>query len=353
MKRFKLYKSSAHCILGFFFILTTLALLPVQPVFSCSRIVCETGNGTYITGRTMDWIDPKAQTSLWIFPRGMNRTGGDQKNAVKWTSKYGSIVASFYDIASADGMNEKGLVGNVLYLIETDYGDPAGKPTIKVGAWLQYYLDNFASVKEATKAMVDPNFAVIAPALPNGMEAAVHISLSDPTGDSAIFEFLEGKLVIHHGPEFNVMTNSPPYDQQLAINHYWEQIGGTRFLPGTIMAADRFVRLSYNLKASPKYKDSKLALASVFSQIRAISVPLGMTDESRPNLSMTLWRTVADHGKNIFYFETATMPAMCWIDLNKVDFAKDQKVKKIAISTDTDISGEVSALFKPAKPFKW
>jgi len=353
MKRFKLYKSSVHCILGFFFILATLVLLPVQPVFSCSRIVCETGNGTYITGRTMDWGDTSMKTSLWIFPRGMERNGETSPNTLKWTSKYGSIVISFYEIASVDGMNEKGLVANALYLAETDYGTPDQKPTIKIGGWLQYYLDNFATVKDAVRAMTPLGFTVIAPTLPNGREATAHISLSDPTGDSAIFEFLEGKLVIHHGPEFNVMTNSPPYDQQLAINHYWEQIGGTRFLPGTIMAADRFVRLSYNLKASPKYKDSKLALASVFSQIRAISVPLGMTDESRPNLSMTLWRTVADHGKNIFYFETATMPAMCWIDLNKVDFAKNQKVKKIAISTDTDISGEVSALFKPAKPFKW
>jgi penicillin V acylase-like amidase (Ntn superfamily) len=36
----------------------------------------------------------------------------------------------------------------------------------------------------------------------------------DPSGDSAILEYLGGKLVTHHGPEYKVMTNSPPYDQQ-------------------------------------------------------------------------------------------------------------------------------------------
>jgi choloylglycine hydrolase len=40
------------------------------------------------------------------------------------------------------------------------------------------------------------------------------------------------------------MTNSPTYDQQLALNRYWEQIGGTTMLPGTNRAADRFVRAS-------------------------------------------------------------------------------------------------------------
>ena len=33
--------------------------------------------------------------------------------SVKWTSRYGSVIASAWDIATADGMNEKGLVANV------------------------------------------------------------------------------------------------------------------------------------------------------------------------------------------------------------------------------------------------
>jgi choloylglycine hydrolase len=65
-------------------------------------------------------------------------------------------------------------------------------------------------------------------------------------------------------------------------------IGGDKFLPSTISAADRFARLSYNLKASPKYKDPGLAVASAFSQIRAMSVPLGMSDPDQPNISSTL-----------------------------------------------------------------
>jgi penicillin V acylase-like amidase (Ntn superfamily) len=268
-----------------------LLLLPVgQAAQACSRILYETGTGTYIVGRGMDWNDPTAKTSLWIFPEGMKRDGGIGRSPVEWTSKYGSLAASFYDAATVDGMNEAGLVGNVLYLAESDYGDPdkSGKPTISIGAWLQYFLDRYATVGEAIEAMQDPPFAVVAPMLPNGRAASAHLSISDPSGDSAIFEYLGGELVIHHGPECRVMTNSPIYEQQIALNTYWDLVGGNNMLPGTISAADRFVRLSYNLKASPKFKDRRMAVAAVFSQMRAIGVPLGMSDPAHPNISSTL-----------------------------------------------------------------
>ena len=335
--------------------LSILGAIPVQHADACTRIVYETGNRNFITGRTMDWMDPKAQTALWVFPRGMKRDGGVGTNPIKWTSKYGSVVTSFYDVGSADGMNEKGLAGNILYLKETVWGDAAktGKPTLSAGAWAQYFFDNFATVKEAVDAMADPAFAIIAPALPNGHAAGLHLSLSDSTGDSAILEYVDGKLVIHHGPQYPVMTNSPTFDQQLALNAYWEQVGGTNALPGTIRAADRFVRASHNLKLSTKYKEPELAVASVFSQIRAISVPLGLADPANPNNAMTLWRTVADHEAKRYYFESVIFPAISWIDFSKVDFSEGTAPKSIRIERGQALAGELSASFKAAEPFKW
>ena len=347
-------KRATKCVAAFSALaLMTTALTPWRSADACSRILYETGNATYIVGRSLDWNDPTAKTALWVFPRGMKRDGTG-KNPIKWTSKYGSVVTSFYDAGTPDGMNEKGLVGNMLYLTESEYGDPAktGKPTLSVAVWMQYFLDNYATVKEAVDAMKDLPFTVVAPVLPNGRAAVQHLSLSDPSGDSAIFEYLGGKLVIHHGPQYKVLTNSPTYDQQLALNAYWDQIGGNRFLPGTIGAADRFVRLSYNLKSSPKYKDERLAVASVFSQMRAIGVPLGMADPNHPNISMTLWRTVADQGTKVYYFESAILPALLWVDLKKIDFNEGSSARTIPINTNSPL-GDVTAKFKPAEPFKW
>ena len=324
-------------------------------VRGCSRILYETGTGSYIVGRSMDWNDFNAKTSLWVFPQGLKRDGNAGNNSVKWTSKYGSLVASFYDAATVDGMNEKGLAGNVLYLAESDYGDPAeiGKPTLSIGGWLQYLFDNYATVKEVVDAMQDPPFAVVAPVLPNGRAASGHLSISDPTGDSAILEYLDGKLVIHHGPQFTIMTNSPTYDQQLALTAYWDQIGGKNMLPGTISAADRFVRLSYNLKSSPNFKDRDIAIAAVMSQMRAIGVPLGMEDPDRPNISSTLWRSVIDHDANRYYFESAILPAVFWVDLEKFDLKPGAKVLMLPIERGQPYAGEVSAQFQAAEPFEW
>ncbi|MGD8480363.1 MAG: linear amide C-N hydrolase [Methyloceanibacter sp.] len=322
---------------------------------ACSRLLYETGDGSYIIARSMDWNDPMAATSLWVFPQGMQRDGGIGDNPLTWTSKHGSVITSFYDAASVDGINDKGLMGNVLYLAESDYGDAVkiGKPTISIGAWLQYFLDNYATVKEAVAAMQDSPFTVVAPVLPNGRPASGHLSLADSSGDSAIFEYLDGKLVIHHGPEYRVMTNSPTFDQQLALDSYWQLIGGDKFLPGTISAADRFARLSYNLQASPKFKDPQLALASAFSQIRAMSVPIGMSDPDHPNISSTLWRTVADDEAKRYFFESAVFPAVFWVDLENVDLGPGASPMRLEVDPEKPMAGEVSANFQKTEPFAW
>ncbi|WP_149184843.1 linear amide C-N hydrolase [Streptomyces sp. TRM49041] len=318
----------------------------------CSKITYRTGTGTFITGRGMDWNDPTAETALWALPAGMRRDGTAGPDPIGWTSRFGSVVASFYGGATCDGMNTAGLVVNVLYLAESEYGEPGtdGRPTISIGAWSQYYLDNFATVAEAVDATRGDPFAIVAPVLPNGRAATAHLSLSDASGDCAVIEYLEGRPVVHHGPQHRVMTNSPVYDQQLALNTYWDLIGGNSMLPGTISAADRFVRLSYHLKSCPEYEDPRLAVASVFSQMRAIGVPLGMEDRDHPNISSTLWRTVADHDARRYYFESTVEPSVVWVDLDQLDLGTGADVMALDVVRD-GLAGEVSAAFRPRKPF--
>ncbi len=137
------------------FIAFALITIGVPQAEACTRVLYETGTGTYIVGRSMDWNDLKMETDFWIFPRGMKRDGGVGPGSVTWTSKYGSVTISIYDMATSDGINEAGMAGNLLYLAESDFGDPAArkKPTISVGAWLQYLLDNYGTVAETVEAM--------------------------------------------------------------------------------------------------------------------------------------------------------------------------------------------------------
>ncbi|MCB1488305.1 MAG: linear amide C-N hydrolase [Bauldia sp.] len=328
----------------------------------CTRAVYLGSEDTVITGRSMDWAEDMG-TNLWAFPRGMERDGAAGPGSPKWTSKYGSLIASAYDIGTADGVNEAGLTVNLLYLAESDYGTTEGRPPLSMAVWAQYVLDNFGTVAEAVDAIGKEPFRVVTAELPNGKAAQLHLSLSDPTGDSAIFEYLVGKLVIHHGKQYQVMTNSPSYDQQLALSAYWEQIGGLTFLPGTNRAADRFARASFLIKAIPtevaqgyisavpQHTYANQAAASVLSVMRSVSVPLGITTPDQPNISSTLWRTVSDQKDKVYFFDSATSPNTFWVPLADLDFSPGAPVKKLTVAGGTIHSANAAKDFVESKPF--
>ncbi len=339
-------------IIGIFTFLSSLMLLAIVPASACTRAVYQGPDGLIITGRSMDWRD-EIPANLWLFPRGMQRHGAVGPNSISWTSKYGSIVASAFDIASSDGMNEKGLVANLLWLAETRY--PEYGPTQKgltVAAWVQYVLDNFATVDEAVKALRKEPFVVVSANIPGTDRfATLHLSISDGKGDNAIFEYVDGKLVIHHDMAYTVMTNSPVFEKQIALNDYWEQIGGLTMLPGTNRAADRFVRASFYMNAIPKTGDSRIAVASVFSVIRNASVPFGISSAEEPNISSTRWRSVSDQKNRVYYFETTLTPSTFRVDLKRVDFDAKKPVKKLLVDNNQTYAGDALVEFKDAAPF--
>lgn len=332
----------------------TFAVLPMHPTFACSRAVYFGLEGQTVTGRSMDWVEDM-QTNLWIFPRGIERDGGMGEKGFKWTSKYGSVIASVYEAGTADGMNEKGLVANLLYLAESEYPGAAGdtRPQVSIAAWTQYVLDSFATVDETVAEMRKEAFRLVGVVAPNGVEGKVHLSISDASGESAIFEYVGGKLVIHHGRQYQVMTNSPVYDRQLALNEYWKQIGGTVMLPGTNRAADRFARASFYINATQQSADPREAVAAVFSVIRNVSVPRGISTEGQPNISSTIWRTVADQKNKTYYFEDTTSPSLVWVKLNQVDFRPGSGIRKLTLHGNPDLGGDQTAQFREAQPFKF
>ena len=340
------------------FLITALvvifSVIPQKRVRACTREVYQGNKDMVITGRTMDWKED-TRSNIWIFPRGMERNGEVGKDPMRWKSKYGSVVTSAYDICSTDGMNEKGLVANLLWLAESSYPQWNGeKPALSIAAWVQYMLDNFATVSEAVSEIEKNTFDVVSDMMPDGTRmATLHLSISDATGDNAIFEYIDGKLNIHHNRSYQVMTNSPVFDQQLALDDYWKTIGGTTFLPGTNRAADRFVRASFYINAIPKTEDTRTALASVFSVIRNTSVPFGISTPDQPNISSTRWRTVSDQKDKVYYFESTLYPNVFWVDFKDVDFSEKASVKKLNLLDGKTYAGNTAKEFVTAKPFQF
>lgn len=343
---------------------TTLAITSPDSTEACTRALYVAKDGTVIVGRSMDWGEDM-MSNMWVLPRGMQRDGRGGKNTISWESKYGSLIVTAYDIGTAEGMNERGLVVNELALVESNYGKPpAGATVISLSTWPQYVLDNFATVAEAVADLRKEKFRVQTVVLGTGRPANMHLVISDATGDSAVFEYVDGKLVIHHGKQYKVVTNSPTYDKQLAIMEYWKEAGGLeKSLPGTSRAADRFVRASYLLDALPAEASSKYisgtpqqnfkfqAPMSVLSLMRSVGTPLGFSLEEQPWVSSTIWRTVSDSTNRVVIFDSAMSPATFWVKLDDLDLKQGAPVKKLQLAGGKTYSGNAVSQFVDTKLF--
>ncbi|WP_418990875.1 linear amide C-N hydrolase [Alistipes sp.] len=329
-----------------------LALAPAGR--ACTRAVYLGPDGMTATGRTMDWREDP-QTNLYIFPRGMARRGARTDNTVFWTSKYGSLSAAGYDIGITEGMNERGLVANLLFLTETVYDRPGDtRPVMGLSIWTQYVLDNFATVAEAVAELSKERFRIDAPDLPNGVESRLHLAISDPSGDSAIFEYIDGRLTIHHGRQYQVLTNSPTYDKQLAVNDYWQSIGGLVMLPGTNRSSDRFVRASFYIDAVVQSSDPRVAVPTVMSVMRNVSVPYGISTPDKPYIASTRWRSVADQKNRVYWFEPTLGMETFRIDLSAVDFAPGSGERVLRLTGGERYTGDATDSFRPlVKPFQF
>jgi len=334
-----------------------LAVSPAS-ILACTRVLHPFDDGLVVTGRSMDWY-VRYPTTLWKFPRGLAREGLTPRNPARWTSRYGSLVvvqtAGGDQSATADGLNEKGLAANLLYLTETDYGkrDPQ-VPGVASSIYLQFILDNFATVAEVVDYLRKGAIQIVPVPIPGSEHLpTMHVSVSDSSGDSAIIEFLRGEVVIHHSREYQVMANSPTFDRQLALTAYWDEIGGHKFLPGTRNSADRFVRASFYNAHLPAPGNYREAIASVMSIVRNASSPFGRPDPQKPNVSTTLWRVLADQKNLVYYYESTLSPNLIWVDLRQMDFSSGSGTMALEIPDDSGMHGKVNEAFKPRPPLKF
>lgn len=333
-------------------IAVAIGLASSQPAEACSRILWNDNKLAVVVGRTMDWPE-STEPTLTVLPRGMNRDGGRtgpvvtvEDNPAKWTSKYASMVTTVYGIGSADGFNERGLAGHLLYLNVTDFGsrDPS-KPGLQAGLWLQFVLDNAATVSEAL-ALLDTVQLVATEA--RGRKATVHLAIEDASGDSAIVEHIGGKLVVHHGREYRIMTNDPTYDQQLALlkQQDFSKPSSDMPLPGNVNAIDRFQRAAYYAALLPEPKNEREAIAGILAIARNVSVPFGAPYKGF-GIYNTEYRTAINLTNKRYYFELTTSPNVFWADLAKFDLSPGAPV--MVLNPDNiDLSGNVSAKFQKA-----
>lgn len=332
----------------------TLTLFATTSAYPCSRVLWNENGRCVLVGRNMDWFEDM-RSNLWVLPRGMKRDGLAPKAPLTWTSKYGSVVITAYDAGTADGLNEKGLAVHMLYLPETTTAPRDEKvPGLCMSMWVQYYLDNFATVDEAVKALKTAPYQLLMAVEPTSKKATtVHLALNDSTGDSAILECINGEVQVYHSRKYTVMTNQPTYDKQLENLKQYRGFGGDKRLPGTHEPADRFVRAAYYVTHLPKPNSDREAIAALMSVMRNVSAPFGIADPERPNVSTTIWRTITDLSNGVLYYDGVMSPQVFWLDTKKLKFDADEPVRKLTVVGNFDLMGEVSDKLERAEMFKF
>lgn len=335
-----------------FFLIALMLFVSYGKSQACSRVVYLGDKGYVFVGRTLDWKTP-IPTNLYVYPRGMERTSMPEKPYLKWTSKYGSVLAVGYDGGVTEGVNEAGLVMNGLFCKGTIYKEATGSdlPVMSLAVFVSYFLDNFATVDEVDAWLKANELGIFGKTFDGGTVSTLHWAITDRTGMTLLMEYVDGKLNTYKGRDMPVLTNDPDHPQMQAIEQYWSKIGGVNMLPGTVRSADRFVRASFFIRHVPTDFDYPKALGSLISIMGTVSVPYGYEIEGEPNVSSTQWTSIADASGGKYYFRLATSTGFMWIDMGRLSFNPGAPVLKLDTSRHGDATGCVNKLLEKSAPF--
>ena len=182
--------------------LLLVANFSITVSFACTTFFINK-NGQMVFGRNYDWVTGNGM--VCTNQKGLLKTSSNSADGstTSWISKYGSITFNQYGREfPTGGMNEKGLVVEMMWLDGTQYPATDTRPAMGELQWIQYQLDNCGTVDEliATDNKVRITSKGTAP---------LHFLVADATGNVATIEFLEGKMKVHKGSDlpFPVLTN--------------------------------------------------------------------------------------------------------------------------------------------------
>ncbi len=214
-----------------------LAVLVFNTLSACTCFSFKDKNGNIVFGRNFDF--PVGIGHIEINKRNMQKTAFQSvpEKSLVWISKYGSIT--FNQIGREfpyGGMNEAGLVIEQMWLEETQYPMPDKRYGITELQWIQYQLDNSATIQDviASDSLIR---------ISNTSVAKIHFLIADAAGNVAVIEFIKGKMLVHQKEQlpFPVLTNCP-YDVSLKFKESIEKKENKEFSEWTKNSSGRFVK---------------------------------------------------------------------------------------------------------------
>jgi len=226
------------------FCVAVLVLLPSQHGRSCTAFVlCDSASVT--VAKNLDW--PIGDGFVMVNPRGLSKYGlaSAQGPQARWISRYGSISFNqFGREFPLGGMNEAGLVVEETSFSPSVYPSDDGRPTVNEFQWIQYQLDNFASVSEVVDNVSGLRI--------KKQLAGIHFLVVDAKGACAVIEFIAGKALVYTGQNLPaaVLANNE-YANAIKYLKCHRRFGGERVPTSGPESPERFVRAASMLQDFP------------------------------------------------------------------------------------------------------
>lgn len=172
-----------------------LPLDAVYSKFACTAFIAQNPDGDYIMGRNYDYVktdtmlvhsSPKqGYESIAVSDLHLLGVGGTGLTAAD--GPYGKIVSLASPYIITEGVNEKGLGVAILELKDDEIHQDNGKPDMLLFVAVRMLLDMSANVDEAVKMLADYDIHTF-------FGSSFHLFISDSSGDSAVVEWIDGKM---------------------------------------------------------------------------------------------------------------------------------------------------------------
>lgn len=301
--------------------------------FSISSRACSvfslTDGVEHVYGANLDWHTP-FPGQVVVNTRGVKKAVLPWKGSwpapadsglTTWTSRYGSVTFTCYGRDFIEGgMNEAGLVVDETNLTAV-YPPPDDRPGISCPQWMQYQLDNFATVEEVILHLGDLR--------PDG--EGWHYLISDRNGGCAVIEYLSGEASVYSADSLDVraLTNTT-YKQALSHIPMDAAFGGEIDIASGSDSYGRFVRMAALLRDYDPKRDGGAA---------------GYAFEILDDVSCedTIRSIVYDSAGRRVLWKTPGNPRVRWLDLDSIDLCN---AGTRFIDVEAGGPGDVSGLLK-------
>lgn len=292
------------------FLLAAALSLACQPLLDACTTFCVRAGDRVLFGRNYDFEIGDGRVMV-------NAARLEKKGALEggpsWRSRYGSVTFNQFGRGyPMGGINEAGVVVELMWLNDTQYPDADARSPVTVLEWIQYQLDTAGSVADVIAS--DARVRIQG-------QIPLHYLVSDATGAAATIEFLNGRLVARSGDTLPaaVLANET-YASSLA---FAEARRGQA--PRGSGSHERFARVATALPG--------IAAAGSASIDRSFAA---LADASQRN---TRWSIVYDQTARVIHWRTDEHDAVRFLRMSSLDFSC--AAAPLSLDVHARVSGDV------------